>query len=289
MSTMKKTAFLLFAGIGLLASCDVIEDPIIPVSTNYDAATYGPAPTFGPATDLTRNALVEDFTAHQCGNCPDAAIIAEDLEDTYGEDIAVVAVHSGSLAATNDEGAFTTDWTNEVSDIYYNQLDFQANPLGRVNRAPTLGTFLFPIEWEPEVQNIVSQDAAVALQIATNYSSENNEVNIHVNGQFQEAISGNLKLVVLVLESHIIDYQLNYSADPEIVPDYEFNHVLRDGVTGPFGLDFSNNANAGDEVQKNYTYEWNNEWDVDNSSLVAFVYDNTTGEVVNVVKTYITE
>ncbi len=286
---MKKTAFFLLASIGILASCDVIEDPIIPVTTNYDEATYGPPPTFGLAEDLTRNALVEDFTAHQCGNCPDAAIIAEELEDVYGDDIAVVAIHSGSLAATNEEGAFTTDWTNEVSDIYYNQLDFQANPLGRVNRTPTLGTFLFPVEWEPEVQSIVSQDAAVALQIASNYSSENNEVNIHVNGQFQEAIPGNLKLVVLVLESHIIDYQLDYSSNPEIVPDYEFNHVLRDGVTGPFGLDFSNNANAGDEVQKNYTYEWNNEWDVNNSSLVAFVYDNATGEVVNVVKTYITE
>jgi hypothetical protein len=286
---MKKTAFFLIASIGLLASCDVIEDPIIPVTTNYDEATYGPPPSFGAPEDLSRNVLLEDFTAHQCGNCPAAAIVAEALEDTYGQDICVVAIHSGSLAATNEEGAFTTDWTNEISDIYYNQLDFQANPLGRVNRSPSLGTFLFPVEWEPLVEDIIAENAEVALQIATNYSDQNNEVNIHVNGQFQEGYPGNLKLAVLVLESHIIDYQLDYSSDPEVIPDYEFNHVLRDAVTGPFGLDFSNNAQDGDEVQKNYTYEWNNAWQVENSSIVAFVYDNETGQVINTVKTYITQ
>ena len=30
----------------LLSACDVIEDPVIPVTTNYLEALYGPAPTF---------------------------------------------------------------------------------------------------------------------------------------------------------------------------------------------------------------------------------------------------
>ena len=62
-----------------IVACDEIEDPVIPVTTNYLESVYGPPPVFNalPQAQAIKRVLVEDFTAHQCGNCPAAAIIAE--------------------------------------------------------------------------------------------------------------------------------------------------------------------------------------------------------------------
>ena len=63
----------------LFPSCDIIEEPIIPFTEGYNVELYGNPPVFQLATTTGKNVLVEDFTAHQCGNCPPAAEIAEEL------------------------------------------------------------------------------------------------------------------------------------------------------------------------------------------------------------------
>jgi len=285
-----KKVFFAFAMVTLFfTGCDIIDDPVIPFTGNYDVGLYGEPPTFGNATNTMRNALLEDFTAHQCGNCPSAAILAEDIADQYEERVVVMAVHSGSLAEWNEEDPFGTNWTNPASDLYFSQLDFQANPLGRVNRAPSLGNILSPSEWLGEVEESLSQTAVVNLQMAVNYVEENQHLNIHVNGQYPGAYSPQLKLVVLITESGMIDYQLDYDSTPEIVADYEFNHVLRGDVIGAEGLNFSSNVEAGATIQNDYTFDWNTDWIPENSYVVAFVYNSTTGEVLNAIEKHVVE
>ena len=287
---MKRIFFIaaLFVGVSIFTSCDNIDDPVIPINLSYNEELYGPPPTFGAPANTNRVALLEDFTAHQCGNCPSAAIIANDLKEQYGESVVLMAIHAGSLADFNDVDPFSTDWTNDVSELYFSQLDFQANPLGRVNRYPNQGTILSPSEWGDNIDSQISEQAEVNLQMIVTHESENNHVNIHVNGQYAQDVTGELKLTVLVLESHMIDYQLDYDSSPELIPDSEHNHVLRGPVNAAEGLNFSTDAVAGDEVQKDYTYVWeNSDWDVNNSSIVAFVYNPQTGEVLNAIEKYI--
>ncbi|MGB1033234.1 MAG: hypothetical protein ACPGWM_11480, partial [Flavobacteriales bacterium] len=136
---MKRVLFAFAIVTLFFTGCDIIDDPVVPFTGNYDVALYGEPPTFGNATSTMRNALLEDFTAHQCGNCPSAAITAEEIAEQNEGRVVVMAIHSGSLAETNAEDPFATDWTCPASDLYFSQLDFQANPLGRVNRAPALG------------------------------------------------------------------------------------------------------------------------------------------------------
>ena len=141
----KKSSVLPIAAVAcavLPSACDVIEDPVIPVTTNYLEALYGPAPTFDalPASSAEQRVLIEDFTAHQCGNCPAAAIIAENLAEAHDGLVSVMAIHAGDLANTDDDH-FDTDWTTEEGDVFWDQLDFQANPLGRVNRVNGTGAF----------------------------------------------------------------------------------------------------------------------------------------------------
>lgn len=279
----KRIFFIALIGTLLFTACDVIDDPVIPVTTNYREELYGSPPSFDVPAESVQRVLIEDFTAHQCGNCPDAGVIAENIIGNYDEAI-MVAVHAGNLAATNDSPPFDTNWITEEGQTYWDQLDFQANPLGRVNREGGSGNFFAPSQWEEKTVEWLANSPALDLQIQTEYVGENNHLNIHVNGYYNEAYVNSTHLIVLITESELYDYQLWYDNDPEIVPDYHFKHTLRGSVTGANGLSFSSPAEAGDAVQKNYTFDWNNNWVLENCYVVAIVYDDETGVVLNAVE-----
>ena len=76
---MKRLTLLLVSIIFIYTSCDVIDNPIVSVTGEYNTELYGDPPVFTVTEQTGKNVLVEDFTAHQCGNCPPAAVIAEGL------------------------------------------------------------------------------------------------------------------------------------------------------------------------------------------------------------------
>jgi hypothetical protein len=250
---------------------------------------YGNPPVFQLATTLGKNVLVEDFTAHQCGNCPPAAEIAEGLAVSNPDRIFPLAIHAGNLAITND--AYPIDWTNEDSNIYWGQLDFQANPLGRINRKGGSGNFFAPAEWTSEVASELISETPLQLQIKTFWHPNigDGHLNIHVNGQFTSGdLAGECRLAILFTESQLIGDQLYYGNDPEHITDYQFDHVLRGSVTGAEGLVVIADAAVGDDFQSDYTFNWNPEWIFENSSILV-VASNENGEVVNCLSHHLAE
>ncbi|MCH2198303.1 MAG: Omp28-related outer membrane protein [Flavobacteriales bacterium] len=284
---MKKLLGTLAIASLLVASCDQIDDPVVPVTTNYRADLYGDAPTFGAAPTTGVNVFIEDFTAHQCGNCPNAAVIADEIYEDHPDRVVLLAIHAGNLAVTNAEDPYSTDWVTDEGQFFWDQLDFQANPLGRINRSGGPGNFFSPPQWEDQVGSYLSNDAAVNLQMSANYVAENNHLNLHVNGQWASDYENPTNLIILFSESELYDWQLWYGNEPESVPDYHFKHTLRGSVTGPTGLSFSSGSNSGDEDQNDYTFEWNMDWIMENCEAIALVVDNVTGEVVNVTSLHL--
>jgi|TARA_B100000768_G_scaffold168499_1_gene173417 hypothetical protein len=279
--------FCLLTGITMLNACDVIDEPVIPVTTNYLESLYGAAPEFDalPAGSAQQRVLVEDFTAHQCGNCPAAAIIAEELAAMHSGLVSVMAVHAGDLANT-DDNHFDTDWTTAEGDVFWDQLDFQANPLGRVNRVNGTGAFWAPTQWGEKVAEQLAQSPSIGLQAQYSWEPSNGHLNMHVHGTFYSAVDGPIQIAWLILESDIIDYQLDYATDPAVVPDYEFNHALRGSVHGALGLGFgiaSAGAEDGDEAMQSVTLKWDSSWILDNSTIIAVVTDGD-GYILNSVE-----
>lgn len=282
---MKKFTFFLVATLAFFSACDVIDDPIIPFTVGYQESVYGPPPTFGPPSTTLKNVLLEDFTAHQCGNCPDAGVIADNILAANPGRVAVVAIHAGNLAVFSDTPPFDTDWTTEEGNFFWDQLDFQANPLGRINRTGGPGNFFSPSEWSSKVNEILLETADLNMQMELNYVEENNHLNIHVHGRFANGYNNSTNLALLIIESELYDYQLWYNQNPSTIPDYHFKHTLRGSVTGPQGLQFSpTNASAGDTFRRDYTFTWNNDWNIEHSAVVAIIYDPITGEALNSVE-----
>ena len=273
----------------LFPSCDIIEEPIIPFTEGYNVELYGNPPVFQLATTSGKNVLVEDFTAHQCGNCPPAAVIAEGLAVSNPDRVFPLAIHAGNLAITSD--SYPIDWTNEESNVYWFQLDFQANPLGRINRIGGTGNFFAPAEWASEVASELVSETPLQLQIKTFWHPNvgDGHLNIHVNGQFTSGgLDGECRLAILLTESALIGDQLYYGEDPEHVTDYQFDHMLRGSVTGAEGLVVISDAVVGDQFQSDYTFNWDPEWVFENSAILV-VASKENGEVVNCLSHHLFE
>ena len=116
--TMSMTPLKLWACaacVALVASCDVVDDPVLDVIQPCESDN---APVFEPLASDVQRVLLEDFTAHQCGNCPPAAELAHDLAVEHPGVVIPLGIHAGDLANTNDN--YPTDWTCEESVVFWN-------------------------------------------------------------------------------------------------------------------------------------------------------------------------
>ena len=271
--------------LGLLASvlllfggCDVLDDPVIPLTINYRGEAE--PPSFDALSDGPQHVLLEDFTAHQCGNCPPAGVLAEQIAEDHDGLVHVLAIHAGSLAAVSD-APFDTDWTNDESNAYWDQLAFQVNPIGRVNRRGGPAEIASPNNWPAlvDAELALAPDAHLQGLIVPDPNIAG-DVHIHTHVTFASPLAGDIRLALLVSENDIVAAQLDYQNDPEVISDFQHNHMLRGSLSGADGLVVANAPGAGSTIQLDYTLAWNDDWVQENSHILA-VLTNANGEVLN--------
>lgn len=286
---MKNSAFPFFLTITIvavsMASCDQLDDPVEgivePIPEEYNV------PAIEPNYFDNQRVLIEDFTGHQCGNCPDANVVLIDLYNSHSGQVIPLAVHAGSLATTNEE--YPTDWTCAEGDEYWQSLDIPVNPIGRVNRSDNEGISLLPSQWEEALTPLLSQDPAVGMRLVINDEFDADKLFIHVHNTWLQAGSGEYKLALLIVENHLVGPQLWYGNDPEYIEEFEFEHVLRGSVTGAKGEVVATDPVQGDAAQFDYVFTWNDEWIKENCDVIAVLTEVESGRVVQVTSEHIVE
>ena len=73
-------------GAAFLHSCDKLDNPVIEVVQTIDTTDIE-VPEFSPLTSAVPRVLIEDFTAHQCVNCPPAGLELASLMDAHPDSI----------------------------------------------------------------------------------------------------------------------------------------------------------------------------------------------------------
>jgi hypothetical protein len=284
---MKLHAFLLpLVAAVLFAGCDKLDEPVIRLNNQYLEGVYGPAPEFATLDNPTKNVLVEEFTGHLCGFCPPATAMLKALDEELGERLVPITVHAGTLAAVT-ASPYETDFTTEAGDIYWAQLENGFNPAARIDRTGGISNFYVDNQWSSKIDEQLDEAPRVAMQMVTQYAAEDQNLNIHVHTQFLQSLQGRFQLIVLLLESHIISAQSDYSLDPSTIYDYEHNHLLRTNITNALGEPLLTNPLNNDQVVKSYTLPMSDLWVPENCSVVAFVIDPITGEVINAVEDHV--
>lgn len=77
----------------VLTSCNKVNPP-------YTTSGNGSG-----QNDTVRKVLLEEFTGHQCPNCPNAHTTAKNLKDFYDKQLIIVVVHATSFT-DNDNPPF---------------------------------------------------------------------------------------------------------------------------------------------------------------------------------------
>ncbi len=186
--------------------------------------------------------LLEDYTGTWCGNCTRVAYAIDQMYE-QSDKVVSIAIHNG-----NDPYHFP-DY-QPLKDLIMPNADLEL-PQSRLNRT---------IVWtSPEPYNLEQAKALTGnnsgLGIAMSSTVENGTINLDVNVKFAQNYTG-LKLVVYVLENHLIHSQANYTSyfgaiNP--VPTYEHNHVLRHNITDLLGDQITDATTAGQSITKSFS------------------------------------
>lgn len=265
---MKKTfALLPLLSFLIFFSCDTIE-----TNDFLEGGTPGPVDT----TTITKKVLIEDFTGFKCSNCPSASTELHTIEELYPDKIVGIGIHTGFFA--NPSGVFVTDFRTSEGDELASFFGPDAFPIGMVNRIGYPENVLVEYtDWASQVISILEEAPSVGITI-----SENNE-QITVEAKRLTNNNNSIKLVVCITEDKIIDKQIDGS---ELVENYEHNHVLRKVVNGTWG----EAINLTDEYTSfSFDYSLDDLWVRSNCNVIAYVYDDSNKEVLQVEKIHLSD
>jgi len=232
--------------------------------------------------EAKRAVLIEDYTGQNCTNCPHATEEIESLMNEYGADnIIAVGIHCGLGISVDDKtkvGLMT-----ETGKEYANAVGVSAQPIGNVNRMTGL---IDKDYWGVAVRKVLTEYAVapMSLNVTNSYNDSNRKLTVSVEASAIESdIKG--KLQVWLVEDNIVAPQIMPTDDPDWKgknnPNYVHNHVFRAAVTGTWVTDFSLEKEQGSNSEYPYTLPSN--WNENNVSVVAFVYnDEGVQQVVRV-------
>ncbi len=270
---MKQTMKWILAVIiatGFVA-CDVIDNPI------KDGAVIQPPDT----TQVSRKMIIEDFTGHQCKNCPKAAKQIKDIEALYGDRIIGIAIHAGPSNFTGTNADYPTDFRTPEGTAIYNFFNIPALPMGMVSRVgfPNNTHLKTYPGWPGECQNLTDSVAHVEITQNVNYNAASRQVTVNIEAKALKDFSDDLKYCVMLLENGIISPQL--MPDDTRNPDYVHNHVFRDMFTAALGdeLALSPILNA-ETFSKQVVGTITNDWEAANCEIVVFVFNARTYEII---------
>lgn len=210
---------------------------------------------------FNKRVLLEDYTGTWCGNCTRVSYGIEQVQEQTDRSV-VVAIHNG-----NDPYHFAG--FQPLKDMISPEYDLEL-PQARLNRKIV---WTHPDTNAQDAINLTSNNCGLGVAMTSTVSGGN--INLDVNVKFAQNFTG-LKLVVYVLENHLLYTQTNYSNyydAQHYIPNFEHNHVLRSSLTHLLG-DQMTGTTFGETVSRNFTVPIPaNVANADNISFVAIVTD----------------
>lgn len=269
-------ALLLLAAFGFSA-CDVVDEPLDP---NREVVITG------------KKVLIEDFTGHQCGNCPRAHETIETLKGVYGKDLVVIALHVGGFARVSPAQGYPTDFKTPMGDVledYYDADNFGL-PVGMVNRRAFNGEVKQRHgSWGGQVATLLSEAPVLDIELEANYDMATKIGSVTASLEYFQAGNPDHHIVAVLTEDSIFSKQSDYSLQPPYVPVYCQKHVLRKSITsGTWGEQIkAAEIFVGESFSRNFSFTLDSSWKPEQMHVVVYVMDNSTKEILQVEETHL--
>ncbi|MEG1952286.1 MAG: Omp28-related outer membrane protein [Bacteroidales bacterium] len=230
---MKKICFTILSGFFI--SCAWAQTPSI-VSTEPS----------------NRNALLEEFTGINCGNCPDGHLIANQIKAANPNNFFVINIHQGDYAV-DPSFDLTTNYGNALGQ----QSGLTGYPSGTINRHIFEGTatVMYRDKWKNSVSKILTMPSYVNVGAKAKIDWATRELTVDVELYYTgNAPTASNYINVALLQNNILGPQAGSSYNPEQVVNGQYNHMhaLRDLITGQWG-DTVTTVSQGNFIHRTYT------------------------------------
>ncbi len=266
-----KKILLLFILATVLYSCEKVS----PLDNHYYIAdtVSGGGGGGGGEEEVVKKVLLIDFTGVKCNNCPNAHRTIHQLEGVYPEKIVAVAIHGTAMARPYKNGV---DLRTDAGKTIINELGITAVPIGLVDKYDK-NSLTQLTGWTDQVANVINEAPEFGIKIENSFDDATNKLNIAVDLKAQVQSDKKVKLVVFVIEDGIITKQADKTVEGGVVEEYEQKHVFRGAVSDIWGdAVFANGIEQNGTDKVEYAYDFNAEWNAENSKVVAFLIDETS-------------
>ena len=243
--------------------------------------TYIESPAAAPEA---KNVLIEEFTGVQCPNCPAGHALVASLETQYPGKIAGMALHpSNPLGYPYPFSAQNLIDANSTS-LYTYLGNLGSEPCGAVDRVLFPGQSLIETDrnyWSGFVSQELTLAPQVNIEMSDMYNASNRQVTVIAKIHYTQNVSQPNNITIALTEDSVVTAQLNGTV---IDTNYVHNGVLRSILTSTTGDNVAYNANVtlvtGRVVQLVYQGTINTKWNPLHMSVVAFVHEHSTSQVV---------
>lgn len=220
-----------------------------------------------PQVEAKRRVLIEDFTGQFCSNCPEAHKVIHNLQQQYGDGVIAVAIHAGHFGLAEGSNEKTIGLMQPEGDTYATHWGVSSYPAGLINRVSGL---LKHTEWAAYAREALEQEAV--MDIVLNCKVSEDSTSLMIDTEINSKVDVEAKLQLWVTESGITALQQNGGS---LDANYIHNHVYRASVNGLWGEEV--NLNGYIPYNSAYQISVRENWDVENLSVVAFVYNDADG------------
>jgi hypothetical protein len=318
---MKKYFFIIaIVGYIFSTSCDHVENPFPPAIDldttiypgnwfDYAANEFPNAADFDALPIETRNALIEDYTGHNCSFCPAAGEVAHTLHEANPNKVFVASIHASntpngmsSFQAVNLAQGYNVEFYNaeglELGAYFGNTLinsGFFGNPAGTVNRTNDAGEYFTAAgSWSTRVANVLASPLKVNVKAILNYyETPVHGFFLHTEIEKIDAgITNDLALVAYIIEDSLVAPQNDESV---FTPDYVHRDIFRGTIVGQtWGEVLTPSMMSNGKYYRDYSYIIPDQLypqggtptghNAENMHVLIYVYDKVTLEIYQVIK-----
>ncbi len=244
---------LAFAG---LQTCDDVDEP------------YGNEVEIDQPTELTRKAIIFEFTGIHCTNCPEGHEAIEEIDSVYHGHVIPISVHAGFFAQphSDDEPDFRTPFGNQL----YQSLAEPPTPAASICSINADDAIVgATTSWQGVVGNFIPDYTKFVIEPSFMLNESQLESQFVITER--EAVDNNLLFYVFIIENHIEGPQAGTEEDP-----YDHMHVLRKCISSINGAQVK--FSEGNAVLE-FEAQLDSSWKIDNLYLVGIIVDQETKEI----------
>jgi hypothetical protein len=196
-----------------------------------------------------------------------------------------IPVDSTGTNALPESEPYDADFRTVTGTEIHDHFDVSFYPGGIINQTKYSGLWTLPYTmWQEAIDEIINLLPEVYITIENDYDPSNRKLISTVTAEFLTDMEGTYNLCFYIAESGIIAAQKNDNSNYGHVPDildYEHHHVLRTSVWGAWGTEVvSAGISQGETVTEYPSVTINNNWVADNCTVIAFIYNTETYNII---------